>query len=864
MSQGKTIGHYEITEKLGEGGMGVVYKAWDQKLRRQVALKFLPQRQTDSVGRAARLRQEAHAISALNHANIATIYDIDEVEGQFFLALEFLPGGTLESHLDQLKAAGKTLKLEQGIEYAVQIADALAHAHSHGVIHRDVKTGNMLLTESGSLKITDFGLAKLLAHDGTITEPGKVIGTPATMSPEQAEGLEIDARSDIFSAGVVIFEMFTGELPFKGNTPAALLYQVVHTAPPPVSQFRADIPIGLEQILRKALQKKPENRYQTAAELAADLRTLQKNILRSGSDTRWLLRTVPVRPVTNSRRIAKKLTIPATVLLVLLVLWTGWIIFRDQSSGRPLPAEKRLAVLPFRNIGASAESQAFTDGLAEVVISKLTRMEKVGGSLVVVVSPEEVRVKEIGAAADAWKRLGANLVMTGSVINDGQQSQLVVNVEDPQRQEVLRSETIKISNANIMSEADKVVRLLDLENNSRDREALHADDSSNPAAVKFYIEGRGYLRQSDRVERLELSSRALRDSVDKDPNYSVAFGALAEALLRIYDFKKDPALLDEAAGHSARALRLNGRLAAAHITMGQIRRIQGQVQAAEQELQAALALEPTNAQAYRALGSLREFLKMNDAAEANYKKVVEIRPGDASGHIELGSFYFRQGKLADAERSQRNAIQLAPDSYLAHNNLGGIYYRQERYAEAAQEFEKSVSIAPNQRAYSNLGTSYYYLKQYADAALMYQRIVRDIAPNNSTYWGNLADAYRWDSSLHDKAPEAFQRAIDLIGKEIAASPRDAKLHARLAQYRAALKDRAPAFAEMGEALRLDPSSNYVQWCAALVYEQFGERDQALSHLRKAIDTGYPMNQIRAAPPLEQLRKDARFIRMISP
>jgi serine/threonine-protein kinase len=863
MSQGRTIGHYEITEKLGEGGMGVVYKAWDYKLRRHVALKFLPPRQTDSVGQAARLRQEAHVISGLNHANIATIYDIDEVEGQFFLTLEFLPGGTLQSHLDQLKATGKTLKLEQGLEYAVQIADALAHAHSHGVIHRDVKTGNMLLTESGSLKITDFGLAKLLAHDGTITEPGKVIGTPATMSPEQAEGLEIDARSDIFSAGVVIFEMFTGELPFKGSTPAAVLYQVVHTAPPPLSQFRAGIPIGLEQILRKALEKKPEDRYQTAAELAADLRTLQKTILISGSDTRWLLDTVPVQRVAGSRSIPKKLTIPATVL-VLLALWTGWIVFRNQSSGRHLPAEKRLAVLPFRNIGASAESQAFIDGLTEVVISKLTRMEKVGGSLVVVVSPEEVQVKEIGAAADAWKRLGANLVMTGSVINDGQQSEIVVNVEDPQTQEVLRSEMIKISNSNIMSEADKLVRRLDLENSSRDREALHADDSSSPAAVKFYIEGRGYLRQFDRVERQELGARALRDSVAKDPDYPVAHAALADALLRIYEFKKDPALLDEAAGHSARALQLNGRLAAAHISMGQVRRIQGQVQATEQELQAALALEPANAQAYRALGSLREFLKMNDAAEANYKKAVEMRPGDASGHIELGSFYFRQGKLADAERSQRNAIQLAPDSYLAHSNLGGIYYRQERYAEAVQEFEKSVSIAPNQRAYSNLGTSYYYLKQYADAALMYLRIVHDIAPTNSTYWGNLADAYRWDSNLHDKAPEAFQRAIDLIGKEIADSPQDAKLHARLAQYHAALKHRAPGFGEIGEALRLDPSPYYVQWCAALVYEQFGERDQALVHLKKAIDSGYPMNQIRGAPPLEQLRKDPRFIRLISP
>src|SRR5262245_61867241 len=407
--------------------------------------------------------------------------------------------------------------------------------------------------------------------------------------------------------------MITGKQPLKGNTPAALLYQVVHKAPPTLSQFRTDIPVALEQILRKALEKKPADRYQNAGELAADLRVLQKEILITGSTTRRLLDTVAVRPVTSAEipvrphRIAKKLTLPAIVVIILLVLSTGSNIFRNQSGGRPLPAEKRLAVLPFRNIGATAGSQAFTDGLTEVVISKLTRMEKVGGSLFVVVSPEEFRVKEIGASADAWKRLGANLVITGSVINDGQQSQLIVNVEDPQSQEVLRSDTIKISNSNIMSEADKVVRLLDLKNNSRDSETLYADDSSNPAAVKFYIEGRGYLRQSDRVERLELGSRALRYSVAKDPNYSVAFGALAEALLRIYDFKKDPTLLDEAAGHSARALQLNGRLADAHITMGQIRRIQGLVQAAEQELQAALALEPMNAQAYRALGSIREF-----------------------------------------------------------------------------------------------------------------------------------------------------------------------------------------------------------------------------------------------------------------
>ena len=258
MIPGGKISHYEIGAKLGEGGMGVVYQARDVKLARSVALKFLPSHLVDSGEHLARFRREARAISALNHPNIATIYDVDEADGYCFLALEYLPGGTLRSSLDQLKAAGQALPLEQGLDYAIDIAEALAHAHKHGVIHRDIKPANMLFSETGALKVTDFGLAKLtegsLTEGSGITQTASIQGTPVAMSPEQAQGLEVDERSDVFSAGVVMFEIFGGDLPFRGANAASVLYQVVHTPAPPLGKLRADVPAGLAAIVEKALE----------------------------------------------------------------------------------------------------------------------------------------------------------------------------------------------------------------------------------------------------------------------------------------------------------------------------------------------------------------------------------------------------------------------------------------------------------------------------------------------------------------------------------------------------------------------------------------------------------------------------------
>jgi len=869
MTSGRNISHYELAEKLGEGGMGVVYKAWDLTLGRPVALKFLPGHMADSPEQVTRFRQEARAISAVNHPNIATIYEIGEAEGQCFLALEYLSGGTLEAALQQLKAAGQQLSLEQALDYAVQIAEALAHAHAHGVIHRDIKTANMLFTESGALKITDFGLAKL-AEGTSVTQTGTVMGTPATMSPEQAQGLEVDERTDIFSAGVVIFELFTSQRPFRGANPTAMLYQVVHVAAPPLGESRGGTHPALERIVAKALEKDRAARYQKAADLAADLRALRRELLSGSFTSRSLQETVAIAAVPARRRRWLMVGIPAAFIVAGMGAWIGLPALRDRAASaisglhaRSLPAEKRLAVLPFRNVGGGANDQAFVDGLRELVISKLTRLERPGGSLLVVVSPDEVQAKEISSAADAAKRLGANLVMTGSVVHAGQQPQLIVSLEDPQSLTVLRSETIDASHLDLAADATTLVRMLELEMNAGARQALQAGDSSNSAATRYYVEGRGYLLRYDRLENLDLAAGAFRDAVAKDSNFALAWAGLAEALWQKYKIQKDPALLVEAANVGGRALQSGDRLAAVHMTVGQIRMTQGDHEAAAQQLKLALALEPANAKIYRGLGDVYQAMNRNDEAEKLYQKAIEMRPGDAAAHTLLGALYFNGERLPDAELSFRRAIELTPDSPRAHSNLGVVYLRLGRYTEAVDQFEKSVAIEPSAAGYSSLGAAYYYLKRYADAVLPYQRAV-GLAPKNSIYWGNLADAYRWTPAMADQAAAAYRRAIMLVEKEIHVDSRDARLHARLAMYLASMGDRNRALAQITEALRLDPSLAYVQYREALVYEQLNDRERALKALELALKAKQPIADILAAPPLEQLRKDPRFVRMASP
>ncbi len=326
---GTTVSHYRILEKLGEGGMGIVYKAQDLKLERLVALKFLPIQALPSAEETARFHQEAKAISSLNHPHIAAIHDIDEADGQKFLVLEYIPGSTLKSRLKDLRNYGRDFPLAEALKYGVQVAEGLAHAHRHGIVHRDVKTDNIMLTEEGDAKITDFGLAKLRGTS-PLTQTGSTLGTVAYMSPEQIRGEEVDFRSDLFSFGCVLYELVTGRLPFQGEHEAAITYSIVNTDPPPAGSVRPGIPPSLEAVIRRCLEKKKESRFQSAEEVAGELRRIQTGLAPGAK--------------SDSRR---KLLWGAAALVLLAGLIAVYLLAPFKHALEP---SRSIAVLPFINM----------------------------------------------------------------------------------------------------------------------------------------------------------------------------------------------------------------------------------------------------------------------------------------------------------------------------------------------------------------------------------------------------------------------------------------------------------------------------------------------------------------------------------
>jgi tetratricopeptide (TPR) repeat protein/tRNA A-37 threonylcarbamoyl transferase component Bud32 len=871
LHEAERISRYEIVRKLGEGGMGVVYQARDTDLGRFVALKFITHHAMSAPESIARFRKEARAISALNHTRIATIYGIEETNDSKFLVLEYLPGGTLRQKLLARKAAGQKASIRECLEWTMQIAEGLAYAHEHGIIHRDIKSSNVLFAEDGQLKIADFGLAKMasreIAANGydleTIT--GRALGTPYYMSPEQASGREVDQRSDIFSLGVLLFESIAGEFPFRGTETPMVLHEIAYAPTPSLGSFRESVPEAMQVVIEKMLRKDPALRYQSARQLLTDLRAVS-----AGIDSNAPVSLLETVTILNARRPNRRLVIAAAAALTLGLLAIGaaappvrqraaeWL-FRQ-----PIPAQKRIAVLPFTNIGGDPSMQALCDGLMEDVTGALTGLERFHVTLNVV-PPSEVRKENITSAKDAGRLLGANLVVTGSVRRNGTDVDVWIGLSDTRTVTQLRSETFHARWPELagmqFQVLDKVARMLELVLQPEASQSLSAGNTTVAAAYRSYVEGLGYLRRYDQPEKIDKAIASFQVAVAADPQYAHAYVGLAQALRFRYDLLKETRSLDTALEDASRALALNDRLAPAHIAMGMIQADKGENERAESEFQTALMLDPKNADAYRELASTYRALGRMDRAEATYKHALDLRHDDWWSWKQLGVFYFNNGQLSEAERCFLEVIRLTPDSAKGHSNLGGTYLRMGKKAEAVGEFRNSLRLGPTSDAYDNLGYIFYEDGNYTQAAAEFRKATQ-LAPRNSEFWGNLADAYRWEPTLKAKAPDTYLQAINLIQPQIAEDPSEPQLHAQLATWWAALGKRKSAESEISIALELAPGDDTVQFSAALVYAQAGQRLRALQAIRAALAAGHSLDEIRKAPPLNTLRDDPQYSRLV--
>jgi serine/threonine-protein kinase len=854
---GKTISHYTILEKIGEGGMGVVYRAEDTRLKRTVALKFLSPWTLASRQDRTRLIREAQAAAALDHPSICTVHEIDEDAGLTFISMAHIEGDTLR---DTIRAGA--LGLQDALDIARQLAAGLEEAHAKGVIHRDIKPGNIMITPRRRVKIMDFGLAKL-AGAQRVTRNGTTLGTAAYMSPEQAQGKPVDPRTDIWSLGVVLYEMITGRLPFRRDNEQAVLYAICHEMPTPIADARSDVPQPLAAIVKRCLERDPSKRYGSCTDLLADLRRLQRAMDSA---------TIPLAVVRRSRlralaRPVRWLILPAALLAAVVIVAVvyppiRWPVIR-RSSGEAIPEQRHLAVLPFLNVGADARNQPFCDGLVEILTSKLTQLEELQGSLWVVPA-SEVRGRGITTSREARREFGVTLAITGSIQRDLDQVLLTLNLVNAKTLRQLRSSVIEEELANVSALQDGIVaavsEMLEIELKPEKARLLAAGRTDVARAYDLYLQGRGHLQRYEDMENIDRAIALFAGAVAEDAGHALAFAGLGEAYWRKYDLSKDVRWVAEATRYCGHALELTDELAAVFVTLGLIHAGTGHADDAVTDFERALALEPLNPDAHLGLAGAYESQGKLAEAEVTYERALELRPGCWAGHNNLGRFYFKHGRYEEAETQFLQVIALTPDNTRGYSSLGGIYVYLNRREEARQMFARSLEIKPNYFAYANLGTLYFQEERYDEAARMYEQALELEDHRDHRIWGNLAASYDCLGE-HEKAQENCRRAAEIAEEQRQVNPLAPGLLCILAGYYQMLGEGPRAETLVEQALNLAPDDVEVLFLAARTYETLGRREKALQWIGKALDQGYPLDKIERARALEELRADPRFQRL---
>jgi serine/threonine protein kinase/tetratricopeptide (TPR) repeat protein len=850
---GKTISHYKILEKLGGGGMGIVYKAQDLKLDRFVALKFLPPYLSTSDEEKQRFIHEAKAASSLQHNNICAIHEIDETpDNQLFIVMDYYEGETLKKKIET-----KALKIDEAIEIAIQVAEGLQKAHQKGIIHRDIKPANIFITEEGIVKILDFGLAKL-AGQSKLTKASSTLGTVYYMSPEQTKGEDVDQRSDIWSLGVIFYEMLSGTLPFKGDYDQAIIYSILNEEPESLTTVGTAIPIELERIINKALAKNPDERYQDVNNVWMELCDI-KNEIKNGE-------RLKAKEKKQHRKIFKMPMYVRIFLFVIVVLLIvlGWESFRQRLGFLNVPEEKHLAIIPFNNIVGDSLSQIFIDGLMETLTSKLTELQRFRGSLWIVPN-SELRKQNVNSPSDALRFFGVTLAITGSVQCVKEMITLTLNLVDVKSLRQMESFVIEDRLKNMPAVKDKVIdklaKMLEMELEPLERQVLSAGESGNSDAYNLYLQGQGYLLRYEKLSNVNTAISLFQQALIKDSQYALAYAGLAKAYLRKYQIIRDVPLIKDAVNYCNKALRIENQLALVHLTLGMIYEETGRSSEAIEEFRNALEINPVYAEAFMGLAQSNEAIGRYEEAEKNYRRAIEIQPGYWAGYNKLGAYYYRQSRYEDAIEQFRQVTILTPDNVRGFNNMGSIYFYIEQWDKACEEFEKSLQIEPNYTAYSNLGTLYFYQGHYTDAAKMLEHAV-EISGENYKIWGNLASCYYWSENQREMARKTYNMAIDYGEEQLSVNANDPEVLADLAGYYATLGNREKATNLLDRVVALIPIDYSIIFQIGEVYEQLGERDLALEYIELALKNGFSLAYIENNPELQGLKNDIRFKKML--
>jgi len=846
---GQVLDHYRIVEQIGSGGMGVVFRAHDERLNRDVALKTLPGLTLLSEIAQRQFRYEALSLAKITDPHVAMAFDFGQHDGINYLVTEYVPGLTLDA-----KLGGRSLPEVEILHLGKQLASGLEAAHKEGVIHRDLKPSNLKITPDGRLKILDFGLAYMLKTEteadatASVTQTYSDAGTLPYMSPEQVKGEKPDARADLWSAGVVLYEMSTGKRPFGDLSGARLIAAILEQSPLSPRDVNPRISQGLERVILRALDKNPNERYQSAGDLRIDL-----NSLASG--------TIPLDP-TSARSWSWRLWLPIISAIALLTVGMWWWTHRTES---PAPPERMMAVLPFESVANDPSTNALGLGLTETVTARL--VTAVDGGHLQLVSTRDLIAQGVKTSEQARREFGTDLVLEGSLQQDGNLIRITWSLVNPRTHTQVAANTLTGSIDNIFGLQDnifdEVLEKLPLAIEPNRRQTSPGRPDAKPAAYDFYLRGRGYLEDYKNIDGIHNAIAEFESAIRLDDNYAPAHAALGLAYNAGFQRKnqgKD--WIEKARKECERSLAITPQLAEGHTCLGNVFASTGRYADAVGEFQRSLDLDHNSDETLRSLADAYERQGNTSAAEGAYRKAISLRPNYWGVYIAFGTFYYNQARYNDAVEMFKKVIQLAPLNYSGYSNLGAMYLLLGRYQEAVEALKESVALRPAADSFGNLGAVYFYMRRYSESADSVQQALK-IDPNDFLNWGNLGDALFQIPDRRSEARRAYQKAIELAQSRLDVNPREASSLAFTADYYAMLDQERQARERLARALEIAPTDADVLFRAAIVHNHFGDKEKTLSLLAKSVANGYSRTVIRDTPDFDRLTDDRRFRALIA-
>jgi serine/threonine protein kinase/tetratricopeptide (TPR) repeat protein len=855
---GTNLASYRIVEKLGEGGMGVVWRAEDSTLGRPVAIKVLSADTAADPDRLLRFEREARAVAGLNHPNIVTLYSVEEDQGVRFITMELVEGKTLS---EMIRGGGLTL--EKFFDIAVPLADALSEAHRRGIVHRDLKPTNVMVDREGRPKVLDFGLAKLQHRTDageasdlatlTVTDTGHVVGTVPYMSPEQLQGHALDPRTDLFSIGVILYEMATGRRPFNGSSAAVVISSILRDSPEPVSEVKLGLPNQLGRIVRHCLEKDPERRYQTAKDLRNELADLRAEV-ESGA--------LPRRPRIESTRRSSPALLLGGGLLVLLVIAVGlgWLL-RGQS--QPDRGPSAIAVLPFVNLTGDPAKDYLSEGVSAGL---MTQLGEVSGLRVVGRSTAWGEWGQEGKLEDLVERLGVGLLFEGELQRGTEGLRVDVKLSDAESGLLLWAEGFDRSEEDLPTLQQEIARklttVLSVPLSRKELRRLARDPTGSFQAYDYLL--RGYQQiAGDGPRSIDTATEMFRQAIRLDDRFALAHAGLSEALWTSYWTENDGSRLAEAQREAERALEIDPDLPAAQVALARVHRSTGRYSDSIEELQKALARHPKPDEAYNELAESYQRIGNMEEAERCLRAATALGEDYWFNWNSLGAFLFRLGRYDEAREAFERASELSPPQFgVPRQNLAALTIQEGRFKAAIEIYEQLPRPIRSAAVASNIGTAYYFSDRDDkwDKSEEYYQLAARLDPADAAVRRNLADLYAVRGRVEDALVQ-YRQALLLVESRLEVEPHNLDLRLQQAVYAAKSQECAKAVrlaVNLGAEL---PETASDMHKLAHVYAICEEHDAALEAVRSAIELGFPREFIRNEDEFGALRSNPEFVEL---